>query len=243
MKALILNSGIGKRMGELTKTKNKCMAELSQGITIIDWQLELLQREGMKEAVITTGPFSDALMEHVTKKHPGIHVTFRHNPSYDSTNYIYSIALAQDVLQGDDIILMHGDLVFEQSVLHDIMESKASVMAIDKSLPLPEKDFKAVVEDGKITKVGIEFFENAYAAQPLYKMLQVEWNLWLEEIMAYCGRGERSVYAEHALNDISSQINLEPFDVNARICMEVDNLEDLERARGLMEGIIVTGKP
>ena len=227
MKALILNSGIGKRMGELTKTKNKCMAELSQGITIIDWQLELLQREGMKEAVITTGPFSDALMEHVTKKHPGIHVTFRHNPSYDSTNYIYSIALAQDVLQGDDIILMHGDLVFEQSVLHDIMESKASVMAIDKSLPLQEKDFKAVVE----------------AAQPLYKMLQVEWNLWLEEIMAYCGRGERSVYAEHALNDISSQINLEPFDVNARICMEVDNLEDLERARGLMECIIVTGKP
>ena len=25
MRALILNSGIGKRMGELTKTKNKCV--------------------------------------------------------------------------------------------------------------------------------------------------------------------------------------------------------------------------
>ena len=28
MRALILNSGIGKRMGELTRTKNKCMAEI-----------------------------------------------------------------------------------------------------------------------------------------------------------------------------------------------------------------------
>lgn len=242
MKALILNSGIGKRMGELTKTKNKCMAELSPGMAIIDWQLQLLQREGIEEAVITTGPFSDALEEHVTRRHPGIHFMFRHNPIYDSTNYIYSIALAQDVLQGEEILLMHGDLVFEQSVLHDIKESTSSVMAVDKSLPLPEKDFKAVVQGGKITKVGVEFFDNAYAAQPLYKLSKEEWSLWLTEILAFCEKGDRGVYAEHALNEISSHINLKPFDVNTRICMEVDNLEDLERARGLMKDIVAAKK-
>ena len=53
MKALILNSGIGKRMGEVTKTKNKCMAEIVPGIAIIDWQLQLLKKEGIKETVIT----------------------------------------------------------------------------------------------------------------------------------------------------------------------------------------------
>ena len=237
MKALILNSGIGKRMGEVTKTKNKCTAEIVPGIAIIDWQLQLLKKEGIKETVITTGPFSDALMEYVTRKYPEIHFNFRHNPMYDSTNYIYSIALAQDVLHGDDILLMHGDLVFEQSVLHDVMESKASVMVVDKSLPLPEKDFKAVVQGGKITKVGIEFFDDAYAAQPLYKLSEEEWSLWLAEILAFCEKGKRGVYAEQALNGISSQINLRPFDANARVCMEVDNLDDLERVRGLMKDI------
>lgn len=242
MKALILNSGIGKRMGELTSTKNKCMAEIAPGITIIDWQLELLQREGISEAVITTGPFSEILQEHVTRKYPNIHFVFRHNPIYDTTNYIYSIALAQDVLQDDDILLMHGDLVFEESVLHDIAESKASAMVVDASLPLPEKDFKAVVQDGKITRVGIEFFDSAYAAQPLYKLLQEEWKIWLKEILAFCERGDRGVYAENAMNEISGFIHIKPFDVNGRICMEVDNLDDLGKACEMMKGIIAEGK-
>lgn len=242
MKALILNSGIGKRMGELTRTKNKCMAEIAPGTAIIDWQLELLQKEGIEEVVITTGPFAETLQEHVIGKYPGIHFVFRHNPIYDTTNYIYSIALAQDVLQDDDILLMHGDLVFEKSVLHDLVESKDSAMVVDTTLPLPEKDFKAVVENGKITKVGIEFFESASAAQPLYKLLQNEWSIWLKEILAFCENGNRSVYAENAMNKISDSMTLKPYDVKGRICMEVDNLDDLGKVREMMKDIVAVGK-
>ena len=39
---------------------------------------------------------------------------------------------------------------------------------------VPEKDFKAVIKGNRIEKVGIEFFENAVAAQPLYKILKEE---------------------------------------------------------------------
>lgn len=242
MKALILNSGIGKRMGEFTRTQNKCMAEIMPGITIIDWQLKMLQQKGINDVVITTGPFSDVLQEYVTREYPDIHFTFRHNPIYNATNYIYSIALAQDVLWDDDLLLIHGDLVFEKSVLHDIVESKISVMAVDKSLPLPEKDFKAVVREGRITKVGIDYFDDAYAAQPFYKLLQKDWNVWLKEIMVFCEKGERNVYAENALNEISGIVDIEPFDVNKRVCMEVDDLNDLARIREAMEGIITIGK-
>lgn len=228
MKALILNSGIGKRMGELTKTKNKCMAQIGKDTTIIDWQLQMLSKTGIRDVVITTGPFVEQLTEYVVSRYPEIHFTFRNNPLYDQTNYIYSIALAADALEGD-ILLMHGDLVFEESVLRDILEAKTSVMVIDKTLPLPEKDFKAVVPDSKIEKVGIEFFEQAYAAQPLYKLLKHDWSLWLANIERFCRDGIRDVYAEHALNEISEQLELYPFDVCGRICTEVDNLEDLQR--------------
>ena len=47
-----------------------------------------------------------------------------------------------------------------------------------------------------------------------------------------------NVYAENAMNEISSQISLAPFDVHGRICTEVDNLEDLERVRKMMEPIL-----
>lgn len=240
MKAVILNSGIGKRMGELTKTKNKCMAEIADGMTIIDWQLKMLKKVNVTEVVITTGPFAEILQEYVKVRYPQIHFAFRHNPVYDKTNYIYSIALAEDVLRDDDILLMHGDLVYEESVLRDIAQSNSSAMVVDKTLALPEKDFKAVVQGGKITKVGIEFFENAFAAQPLYKLIKSEWNVWLDQILAFCESGKKNVYAENALNEISDGICILPYDVNGRICTEVDNLEDLERVRKVMRNIIAS---
>ena len=65
MKALILNSGIGKRMGEITKTKPKCMTPISETDTIVSRQLKRLEQKGITEVVMTTGPFEDILKEEV----------------------------------------------------------------------------------------------------------------------------------------------------------------------------------
>lgn len=233
MRALILNSGIGKRMGELTKTKNKCMAEISEGVTILDWQLDMIEKMGIKDVVITTGPFAEHLTEYAKTNHPNLNFIFRHNEVYDQTNYIYSIMKAKDVLD-DDIILMHGDLVFDESVIKDILDSKTSAMVVDSTLELPEKDFKAVVKDGKIVKVGIEFFDDAFAAQPLYKLVKDDWKVWLDNILKFCEEDNVNVYAENAMNEISDQINILPLDVKGRICTEVDNLDDLAHVKEIM---------
>lgn len=56
MKALILNSGLGKRMGKYTEHNPKCMVPLEGGTTIVARQMALLQKCGVKEVVMTTGP-------------------------------------------------------------------------------------------------------------------------------------------------------------------------------------------
>ena len=48
-------------------------------------------------------------------------------------------------------------------------------MTVSSTLPLPEKDFKAVIKNNKIDKVGIEIFNEAMAAQPLYKLKKEDW--------------------------------------------------------------------
>ena len=58
MKALILNSGLGKRMGHLTQNRPKGMVEIHPGVTPLDLQIQQLLRAGIKETVITTGPFA-----------------------------------------------------------------------------------------------------------------------------------------------------------------------------------------
>jgi len=141
MKALILNSGLGHRMGVLTSEHPKCMTEISPTDTMLSRQLRLLSKAGIKEVVMTTGYFDDILVEYCHSLQLPLEFTFVNNPLYAETNYIYSIYCAREHLRDQDILLMHGDLVFEATVLDDILEFPKSCMKVSSTQPLPEKDF------------------------------------------------------------------------------------------------------
>ena len=228
MKALILNSGLGHRMGVITKEHPKCMTEVSAQNTILSRQLRQLVSFGISEVVMTTGYYDKVLVDYCNSLHLPLEFTFVNNPVYDTTNYIYSIYCAKEYLKDDDIILMHGDLVFENLVMEAVVNSDRSCMAVSSTLPLPEKDFKAVIRDGRIVKVGIEFFDDAMAAQPLYKILKDDWLVWLKNIENFCEKDNRKCYAENAFNEVSDQCKIYPCDVEDMLCAEIDTPEDLE---------------
>ena len=228
MKALILNSGLGHRMGVITKEHPKCMTEISSKNTILSRQLRQLVAFGIEEVVITTGYYDKVLVDYCHALHLPLKFTFVNNPRYAETNYIYSIYCAKEYLKDDDIILMHGDLVFENLVMEAIINCENSCMAVSSTLPLPDKDFKAVIKDGRIDKVGIEFFDNAMAAQPLYKILKNDWLVWLNNIERFCENDNRKCYAENAFNEVSEQCNIYPCDVKDMLCAEIDTPEDLD---------------
>ena len=227
MKALILNSGLGHRMGVLTSEHPKCMTEISHHNTILSRQLRQCVEYGIEEVIMTTGYYDQILIDYCSFLHLPLKISFVNNPVYDKTNYIFSIYCAKDYLKDDDIILMHGDLVFENQVFEAVVESPDSCMTVSSTLPLPEKDFKAVIKDGRIEKVGIEFFENAMAAQPLYKIKKDDWLIWLANIEQFCNNDNRKCYAENAFNEVSDRCIIKPLDVKDLLCSEIDTPEDL----------------
>ena len=231
MIGLIINSGMGSRMGELTKKEPKCMTKLLNDETILERQLKQLVYFGIKKVVITTGYLEEKIVEHCNNLDLPIEIKFVTNERFSETNYIYSIECAKEFLD-DDVVFMHGDLVFEDSVLKQVLLSEKSCMATSTTLPLPEKDFKAVVKDGKIEKVGINFFDNAVAAQPLYKLLRKDWNKWLDKISQFCKAGNDNVYAENAFNEISDECLIYPLDFKDLLCEEIDNVNDLNKVVG-----------
>ena len=113
MKALILNSGVGKRMGVLTSEHPKCMTEVNSKDTILSRQLKMLVDFGVEEVVMTTGLFDQVLINYCHSLELPLKYTFINNLVYDKTNYIYSIYCAKDHLKDEDIIMMHGDLVLK----------------------------------------------------------------------------------------------------------------------------------
>ncbi len=220
-------------MGEMTRQQPKCMTRLCTGESLISRQLRQLESAGVESVVITTGPFAEALQSHVREHAAGLNIAFAQNPDYENTNYIYSIFLARHLLM-DDILLLHGDLVFEGAVLDALLQMKKSAVCVDSRKPLPEKDFKAVVQDGRVLKVGVEFFDQAVALQPLYVLLQRDWAIWQREMEAFVAKGITGVYAENALNEVGEACGICTYELAGSLCEEVDTPDDLSRINKLL---------
>ena len=186
----------------------------------------MLVAEGIDEVVITTGYFNDVLIEYCDSLGLPIKYSFVYNPEYDKTNYIYSIYCAREELEGRDVLMLHGDLVFDGDVLREVLAQEKSCMKVSSTIPLPEKDFKAVVRDGLVKKVGVEFFDEAMEAQALYKLNGADWKVWLDRICEFCESDRRNCYAEVALNEVTEDCKIYAYDVKDKLCAEIDTPED-----------------
>ncbi|MCR4655904.1 MAG: phosphoenolpyruvate mutase [Lachnospiraceae bacterium] len=229
MKALILNSGMGTRMGVLTSEHPKCMTEISHKESILSRQLRMLQEVGIKDVVMTVGYYDNVLAGYCRSLELPVNITYIKNPLYKETNYIYSIYCARDYLD-DDVLLLHGDMVLENKALDEILASERSCMAVSGCADIPDKDFKASIKDGRIEAIGVDLMNDVVPAYPVYKLNKKDWRLWLDEIIKFCERegGEwRKKYAEEAFNRISESCMIYPCDIGEMLCAEIDDAMDL----------------
>ncbi len=235
MRALILNSGVAQRLKPLTDNLPKCLLEIN-GKSILQRQIELLLSVGVKKFIITTGPLQDKIINHVKEKFPELDVVYINNPKFESTNYIYSMWLARNEIDDDDILLLHGDLVFEKSVAQKIVGQKISSVIVDRAANLPAKDFKGKIQNGKIIKIGIDVFGNdTVFLLPLYFWTKEDFQLWMDRIEKFVKNNNTSCYAENAFNEISETIDLIALDIVNEFCMEIDTLEDLKLAKQIQK--------
>mgnify|MGYP001217454743 CR=1 FL=1 len=230
MKAIILNSGIGKRMGKLTENKPKCLVEIIDGVTILRRQIEILYKLGIDDFIITTGPYEEKIRAELSSCFSGLKIEFVNNNQYESTNYIYSISLIPK-LNCDEIIILHGDLVFDEGIIERVLNSDYdNSVVVNSNEVLSEKDFIGRVIDEKVVKIGVNIEnENVFNLYPLYKLSIAMYNLWCVEMNRFIGNGMVGVYAEDALNNLlGNGIDLRPVYIKHELCAEVDDIYDLE---------------
>ena len=229
MKAIIFNSGLGNRMGEFTKNNHKSMVRLRDGETIFHRQLRLLSEQGVKDFIITTGPFEEQLKAEAAD-FPELCFNFVRNEIYDKTNYIYSMFLADRYID-DDMLFLHGDLVFNKELVRDIINcSDADTATVNFKKALPEKDFKGRVINGKVCEVSINIFDdNCFAFQPFYKLQKKTARAWADKVSEFIDKGENKCYAENALNEIFDKLDVRAFSYENYYIDEIDNSDDYER--------------
>ena len=234
MKAVIFNSGLGKRMGALTEHCHKSMVRLQSGEAIFERQLRILHECGIDEFVVTVGPFKEQLIEASKTPHlAGCKFTFVENPIYDKTNYIYSMYLAREYITGD-LLFMHGDLVFDKALVNAVLDSPfASLGCVNRRKELPEKDFKARISHGCIQEVSVKIFDaDCFAFQPFYKLSASDAAAWVRQVEEFIADGKDQCYAENAMNMIFPELSVKEFDYSGYYVDEVDTPDDLKRVSG-----------
>ena len=232
MKAIILASGVGRRLRPLTDRYPKSLLRVG-GKTLIDYQLEALAKHGICDIVITTGHLGKKLEDHV-RKTGATSVQFVHNPEYERTNYIYSLWLTKDLVD-DDIVLLHGDLIFDSVLIGKLLEARGNRVLVNRYMLSPEKDFKALIERGRVVQIGVNLSgPGTFFCAPMYKFSKSDFLLWLDKIEVFVRQGEVDCYAEDAFNEISDKVLLRPLYFK-EFCMEIDTRADLERTRRYLQ--------
>jgi phosphoenolpyruvate phosphomutase len=228
MKAIILASGVGRRLRPLTDRYPKSLLKV-WGKTLIDYQLEALVNQGVCDIVITTGHLGKELEEYVRQTDVAS-VQFVNNPEYKSTNYIYSLWLTKSLVD-DDIILLHGDLIFDSVLIKKLLDAQGNRVLVNRHMLSPEKDFKALIKRGRVVRIGVNLSgPGTFFCAPLYKFSKTDFLLWLDKIEDFVTQGKVDCYAEDALNEISDDVLVRPLYFK-EFCMEIDTKADLEKTR------------
>ena len=129
MQAIILAAGMGKRLGELTRDNTKCMVKVN-GVPLINRVMTQLSHQPLKKIIIVVGYKGQELKDYLGEEYKGMPIQYIDNPIYDKTNNIYSLALAKELLQEDDTILLESDLIFEDSLFPLIINNPYPNLAL-----------------------------------------------------------------------------------------------------------------
>jgi histidinol-phosphate/aromatic aminotransferase/cobyric acid decarboxylase-like protein/NDP-sugar pyrophosphorylase family protein len=241
-RAIILAAGVGERLLPLTTNTPKCLTEIN-GEPILLRTLRVLAAQGLTEVVIVVGHEADEIRHRVGTRRFDIDIRYVDAPRYATTNNICSLWDARSFCD-EDLLLIEGDVVFDESVVARLLRQPKSAVAV---APYRRELSGTVVRrdhDGRVTAfiLGAEQDEH-FDADGTFKTANVYLlrgemlrTRFLPELCRQVERGRVHDYYESVLRDLvadGSIRDLFAVDVSASRWYEVDDHRDLEAAEFL----------
>jgi choline kinase len=221
MKVVILMAGLGSRLGSKLP---KCLTPLKTDYTILDHQLENLT--AFAGGIVAVVGFRKELIK---RRYPGLY--FVDNPRFEETNTSQSLLIALEQLDGEDVLMLNADVVFDPRVTAALLACEHSGMAVVRG-PIAEEEMKfAVNEAGNIV------FVSKTVARPVGEAIGI--NLIRAPDLPLVMLGLRQCklmdYFERGLEiAIGKGLTLRAVDVTPFNCIEIDCAEDLSRAKEMI---------
>lgn len=242
MQGLILAAGMGKRLKNLTQNNTKCMIEVN-GVTLIDRILHQLEKLHLSRIIIVVGYERQKLIDYIGTLGIQTPICFINNSIYYKTNNIYSLALAREYLIKEDTLLLESDLIFEDSVLHILLDDPRETLAlVDKyeswmdgtCIKIGEDDTIETFVPGK--KFVFEDIQDYYKTVNIYKFSrhfsETHYVPFLDAYSKALGDNE---YYEQVLRVITilDEPEIKAKKLEGQLWYEIDDIQDLDIASSI----------
>jgi choline kinase len=247
MKAIIVAAGMGRRLSPYTDDRPKTLVEIN-GRSILQRQVDAYRAAGIDEINIVRGYMKEKIAI------PG--ARYFDNDEYRTNNILNSLFYAEPAMDGG-FLFSYSDIVFRPEVVRTVIETEGDyALVIDRrwheayvgrvNHPVEEGEV-ARVDDGRVTLVGKktmppeqatgEFIGLArFSARAAEQMRARFWERKQALAGKPYGRAPKFevAYLTDLLNDlIESGEVMRPAFIDGG-WREIDTVEDLERAKGVV---------
>ena len=234
MKAVILAAGVASRLRPLTNHTPKCLLKVCSK-NLLELTIENLLDNKISEIIIVTGYLENKIRDFIDLRFPELNITIIYNEFYNSTNNIYSLWLAKNALNGEDMLLMDSDIVFNSQIIKKLCSSgKKNCLAL-KQHDLSDEEIKVKIDKkGRVLEIGKEVKISEAAGESVGIEL-----FGREVIPALFNIIDRKVNVEKNVNQfyeaafqelITSSHEIYIVDISEYFSMEIDTAEDLRLA-------------
>ena len=233
--ALLLAAGMGSRLFPLTHNAPKCLTMVN-GMSILERLISNLSQHGFKRLVVVTGHLENHIREFLGTQAGGIKIEYIFSPLYKTTNNIYSLWMAREIIN-EPFLLLESDLVFDESLLNAMLYPdriavakvrpwmNGSCVTINKSQQV--KAFLAGNSDS--------FGAIKYKTVNIYSISLPSWHRIVKILDKRISDGKVNDYYETAFAEMiaDGSLSFEIVSFDGKPWYEIDTLEDLANAEKL----------
>jgi choline kinase len=236
MKAIILSAGQGSRLGHLVDDRPKCLIEFN-GRTLLDRQLDALEANGVREAVVVSGFHDELVQEAIDKRSGGPAVRTIFNPFYKVADNTGSLYMAREELAGECLVWNGDTLVSRELMRRVIANSQPGIcVTIDrKDEGYDDDDMKVVEEGGRLKAIGKRIPEGVNAESIGLLAFRAGGAEQFREAIEQAMRTPEgtTIWYLRVINHIAQSGDVWTLDIKGDEWGEVDFPSDVEAARAL----------
>lgn len=234
MNFIVLASGRGSRLNKLTKNKPKCLTVIKKNKALLDYISQNFHKKDNK--IISTGYKSNLIEKHLSDKS----INYVRNKNYLKTNMVESLMLCKKKLKRGNLVIVYGDIYFDQKIIKKIKTIKGNVIAVNpnwlkswkqrySTLNKIRKDAEdLIVSKGKIKSIGDKIQKKLPKFQYM-GILKIEQKSFNKLEKFYKKMNNKKISLTHFINEtIKAKITTYNYSVFKNYWYEVDNISDLK---------------